>query len=82
MSLPCRAGICCIEMIHSKNYINKDGKHPEPGIAMDGVLVVFSKEELTDTNWLFYNDDPEVIIRAKRQAHSLQFFNDWIGVID
>jgi hypothetical protein len=69
-------------MVHSKNYINKDGKNPEPGIAMYGKNVVLSKEELLDDKWLFCNDDPEITARAKMQVKGLQFFNDWIAIID
>lgn len=75
-------GISCMEMTCSKNYINKDGQHPEPGIAMDGFAIVFDKEELSDGKWLFCNNDEEIITRAKSQADSLQFFNNWIGIID
>lgn len=81
MSYRAGGGICCMEMTCSKNYINKDGQHPEPGMAMDGFVIVLSKEELADGKWLFYNVDPEVMDRAKMQTETLQFFNNWIAII-
>ena len=77
-----RACIFCLDMTESKNYIDKDGNNPYPGMAINGEDVVLNKEHLTGDKWLFINNDPLIYEKACEQIIELKRCNDWIGITE
>jgi hypothetical protein len=52
MSYKPQSYIFCVEMVKSKNYINKDGKNPDIGLLIKWDRISFGKEDLGENKWL------------------------------
>lgn len=77
-----KAYIFCFATTESKNYLNKNGKNPSVGAAIDGSDIVFNKNDLAENKWLFCNENSNIVSDAKKQTRELVRNNDWIGILE
>lgn len=82
MSHKMKSHVFCIEMVKSKNYVNKKGENPKINSVIKWNNVVFSLKEAGENDWCFCNTEDEVVSLAIKQWEDLKIFDDDIFILE
>jgi hypothetical protein len=82
MSHKLKSPIFCNAMVKSENYMNKKGERPLINSVIDWNFIVFNNNDMIDDQWLFINDNSEIVANAKKQYESLKFFDDYVCILE
>ena len=74
-------GICIITnniFATATNYIDKNGNHPKHMEAIGWNKLVFKKEELNDSNWLYIGDATKE--EKENQLKTMEEHKGWVPI--